>query len=178
MEAVAVPARPRAVTILGWIWLVVAALQLLEGVIGLVVWKVGGLEEGLPLIGLQLKDGGVQLAYSQSAFRYALPVLLARVFLAGLAVWASFEFLRLKRWARRAMQAVSTLGILAAIGIGLYVYRSTVGLMGLEGVDPSEVRLAGAAAGAIVIVLGTAFFGMTLYALHRRDVRGAFENAA
>jgi hypothetical protein len=175
--AVHVPARPRAVTVLGWIWLVVAALQFLEGLLGIVVWKVGGLDD-LPTLRIRTENLPVEIAHVGPALRYALPSLLARIVIAGLAVWAAFELLRMKPWARRTMLALSVFGILVGIGLGYFVYVSTADLASLEGVDPAEIRRVGAGAGILIALLLSSFFGVTIYTLSRPAVRGAFENAA
>jgi hypothetical protein len=179
--AVSVPVRPRAVTIVGWIWLVVAALQCAEGVIGLVVWKVAGLDEGLPALGIRSENVRIQFAHAGNILRYALPSILARIVFAALAAWAAFELLRMKPWARKTLVAVSALGILLAIGLGVFVYVMAADAAGLEGIDAADAAQArgiGAAVGVFITLLFSSFFGATLYALTRRAVRNAFENAA
>jgi hypothetical protein len=178
MEAPGIPARPRAVSILGWIWLVAAALQCVEGLIGLAVWKFAGLEEGLPALGIRAENVQVQLAHLGGVLRYALPVILARIVLAAAAAWAAFELLRLKPRGRRAILAISTLGIVLAIGVGVFVYLTTARVSGLEGAEKDEVLLAGAAVGAFVALLFSSFFGTTIYVLNRPAVRTAFGDAA
>ena len=180
MEAAAhIPARPRAVTILGWIWLVVAALQCAEGLIGLVVWKVGGLDQDLPNLDFRARGVRIQIEHMGTALRFALPMLLARIAFAGFAAWAAFELLRMKAWARKTILGLSALGILLAIGLGVFVYVSTAAeVAGLEGVDAAEARLAAAAVGGFLVLLFSAFFGTSIYALNRPAVRNAFENAA
>jgi hypothetical protein len=168
--------RPRIVTIVGWVWLILAAMRCLEGVLGLIVYKVGGLDEGLPLLGIRPER--LHLSADDVSMRYAVPMLMARVVLGGILAWCAFQLLRLKRWAWTAIRAASIAGILVSWAIGVYIYLSTVRMAaGLEGADPGELRMVGAGAGLLVGLLGTAFFGVTLFLLARPSVRPVFEPA-
>jgi hypothetical protein len=170
--------RPRAVTIVGWIWLVFAGLRFLDGLLVLVVWKVGGLDRGLPFLAVRWARLKLQIGETETLLGHAVTLLLAQVLVAGAVAWAAFELLRLKPWARKAIQAAAGLGILATFGLAAYVYASTARMAALEGIEPAEVRTAGVAAAAIIALLGSAFFGITIWVLGRPAVRRAFENPA
>src|SRR5262245_6579692 len=91
--------RPRTVTILGWVWLVAAGFRCLNGLLGLLVWKVGGLDEGFPFLPLQSPRFGLQLAGAEPIWRHAAPIFVAQAVVAGALAWTAFQLLRMKPWA-------------------------------------------------------------------------------
>ena len=170
--------RPRTVTVVGWIWLVAATLRFLNGVLGLFVWKVGGLDRGLPFLALRSSQLKLRILGLDTMMRHAAGILVLQVLVAAALGYAAFELLRQKAWARRVVEAASWLGIAVMAGVGAYVYASTV-QVALESPEAaSEIRAAGIAAGVFVALLGAVFFGGTIFLLRRPDVRRAFEAPA
>jgi hypothetical protein len=167
--------RPRAVTIVGWIWLVAAALRFLNGLLGLIVWKVGGLDRGLPFLGLQSRSLQLQVLGVEAMMRHATEILVAQVFVSGALAYAAVGLLRLKAWARTVIEAASWLGILFAAAVGAYVYAGTAHMASETPEAAAQIRMAGAGAGIFVALLGAAFFGGTIYFLRRPAARRAFE---
>ena len=166
MDAAVLP-RPRAVTIVGWVWLVFAAQRILFALFALFVWKVGGLERGIPFV--------PRVVDMEAIRRDAVPSFVVQILLAAAIAWTAFELLRLKRWARTAIVAASVLGILGMVALGAYVYVSTVRAASGAGVEAEQVRLAGIGAAAVITLLGAAFFGTTIFLLSGKAVRRAFE---
>ncbi len=177
MAAEAPSVRPRIVTIVGWVWLVLAALRFLNGLLSLIVWKVGGVDR-LPFVRFQSEQMRVRIAGLETFMSNAVPILVAQIVITGAVAWTAFELLRMKRWARPALQAAAGLGILIVVGVAAYVYAATAGMSGLEGTERDEVRAAGIAAAALITLLGSAFFGITIWVLGRPAVRRAFERTA
>jgi len=169
MEAVA-PLRPRVVSIVGWVWLVVAALRCLDGLLALFVWKVGGLQHGIPFV-----PAAVDM---ETIRRLAVPSLVVQILFAAAIGWVAFELLRLKSWARTAIVAASVLGILGMAALGVYVYTATIREASAAGVAAEQVRMAGIYAAAVITLLGAAFFGTTIFLLSGTAVRRAFETAS
>ena len=169
------PERPRAVTIVGWIWLVAASLRFVNGLLGLVVWKVGGLDRGLPFLPERMGGVEVRVVGMEIMMGHATEILVAQVLVSGFVAFAAFGLLRLKGWARTVIQAASWIGIAAMAGIGAYVYASTARLALGSPAEAATIRAAGVAAGAFIGLLGAAFFGGTAFLLRRPDVRRAFE---
>jgi len=170
--------RPRAVTVVGWIWLVAATFRFLNGILGLAVWKVGGLDRGLPFLALRSGMPKVRILGLDLMMRHAAGILVLQVVLAAVLGYAAFELLRQKPWARRIVETASWLGIAVMAGVGAFVYASTA-QVALESPEAaSEIRAAGIAAGIFVALLGAVFFGGTIFLLRRPDVRRAFEAPA
>ncbi len=162
--------RPRAVTIVGWVWLLAAASRILDGFLALLVWKVGGLEREIPFVPSVVDMAAIR--------RFAVPSLVVQILLAAAIAWAAFELLRLKSWARTAIVAASVLGILGMAALGAYVYSSTVRAASAAGVAADQVRAAAIGAGAVITLVGAAFFGTTIFLLSGSSVRRAFGRAS
>ena len=170
--------RPRTVTVVGWIWLVAAMSRVLDGLLVLFVWKVGGLERGLPFLVPRSSHMKLRMLGFQTMMRHAGAILALQVLVALLLGYAAFELLRRKAWAKTVVEAASWIGIAVMAGVGAYIYASTA-QVALESPEAaSEIRLAGAAAGVFVALLGAVFFGGTIFLLRRPDVRRAFEAPA
>lgn len=99
------PERPRAVTIIGWVWVVVAVVSLCRALVNLAVWSV--LEPAAPSL-----FGNV---LSQTPNLWLVRPLLdhMKLMMSLQAVWwiavgvSAFGLLRLRPWARVAMQGVA-----------------------------------------------------------------------
>ncbi len=177
MDAIS-PERPRAVTIVGWIWLVAAALRFVNGLLGLLVWRVGGLDRGLPFLALRSGELKLRILGLDRMMRHATWILALQVLVAAALGYAAFELLRQRGWARSVVVAASWIGIAVMAGVGAYVYASTM-QVALESPEAaSEIRMAGIAAGVFVALLGALFFGGTIFLLRRPDVRRAFSAAS
>ncbi len=171
------PERPRAVTIVGWIWLVAASVRCLDGLLGLMVWKVGGLDRGLPFLNLRSRSLQIQVLQVETVLKYATEILLLQLVVGGAVAYGAFELLRRKAWARTFVETASWLGIVVALCAGAYVYASTAAMASETPEAAATIRLAGAGAGVFVALLGAAFFGGTIYILRRPNVRRVFERS-
>ena len=162
--------RPRAVTIVGWVWLLAAVLRVLDGLLVFFVWKVGGLERAIPFV--------PKVVDMETIRRFAVPSLVVQILLAAAIAWAAFELLRLKSWARTAIVAASVLGILGMVALGAYVYALTLRAASEAGVAAEQVRMAGIGAAAVIMLVGAAFFGTTIFLLSGAAARRAFGTAS
>src|SRR5262245_45568584 len=115
------PPRPRAVTVVGWVWLIVAVLRCVDALVCVLVWKVGGLDRGFPLFGFRSERLHIQLSGVEFVMRHRVPILIAQAIVAGAVAWTAFELLRLTPWARPALRVVSGIGIFGAAAAGAFV---------------------------------------------------------
>lgn len=169
--------RPKIVSIVGWVWLLFAAFRVVNGILGLIVWKLGGLDR-LPIFRFSSEQMQVRIAGIETLAGNAVPIIVAQIVIAAAVAWTAFELLRMKRWARTGLQAAAGLGILITVGVAVYVYAATSNIPGLDSTQRDEARMAGIAAAALITLLGTAFFGITIWILSRPAVRRAFETTA
>lgn len=169
--------RPRAVSIVGWVWLVLAGLRFVNGLLGLIVWKVGGIDR-MAFLKFSADSLRIRIAGLETFVQHAGAILAAQIVIAGAVAWIAFELLRMKPWARTALRAVAAVGIVFTLGVAAYVYAATVRMEGVQGVEAEQLRVAGMAASALITLLGAAFFGITIWMLSRPAVRRAFEASA
>jgi hypothetical protein len=177
MQAESSPLRPRVVAAVGWTWLIIAALRFAEGLVGLVVWKVGGVEDLLPHLRIGSGDARNLLANDPSV-RYATEIMVAQTLLAGFLAYAGFALLRLKNWAKTTILAASCIGIVLAAGLGVFIYATTARAAAATPEAAATIRIAGAATGVLVAMIGIAFFGGTIFLLRRPAAASAFERSA
>lgn len=162
--------RPTAVTVIGWVWIVYAAVKLFGGVWGLVAWRLGGLRDfvvgpGSPTI--------LPMAILRTAFGRFAVALTAQILFASAVLIAATALLRMRPWARTAIEVLSWLGLCYVGTFGLvwiWVWRRTA----LDASRPESTRFAALAfALGAVVVLAFAFVSM-IRALRSEEVRRAF----
>lgn len=96
--------RPRAVTVIGWIWIVFSAFVFLRSLVNILIWKL--LQPAVPgLLGMmEAQSSETRLLRPLLAHFTARMTVSAILSLAvGVTAW---RLLRLRPWARVAIQAV------------------------------------------------------------------------
>ncbi len=167
--------RPRAVTVVGWTWLIGACLRFVDGFLSLFVWKAGGLDRGIRFLPMRAGGSEIKVPGFETLLRHATEIMVLQILAGGAIAWAAFQLLRGKSWARTVILIASGFGIAVAAGLGTFVYASAASMASQAPEAAAQVRMAGIAAGAVVGLLGIAFFGGTILLLRRPDVRHAFE---
>ena len=113
--------RPRSVTVVGWTFLVLSSLRFLEDVWGWAIWKLGNPE---PVIRFFLPRGEVG-AMPRWVMAHFLTVVAVQGAVALCVAVISWNFLRLRAWARPALEIVCWLAMALVTGIaGLVGYES------------------------------------------------------
>jgi hypothetical protein len=168
------PQRPRAVTVIGWTWLVIALIRAANGLLGCFVWRFGGLDQGIPFLPLEamkaVRGLGLEWTLRHGALIFGLQIVVA-----SSVAYVAWSLLQMKPWARTAMIAVACLGVLATLAISGFVAAATVALAREASAgEAAQARLAGFAAAAVIGLVGLILFGGTIYVLRRADVRAAF----
>jgi hypothetical protein len=107
--------------------------------------------------------------------RHATEFLVAQILVAAAVAYAAFELLRLKPWARRAIEGFAWLGTLVTLAVALYTFAWTVAVARETPAEAEQIRIAGLFAAIIIALVGSALFGGTIYYLRRTAVRRAFE---
>jgi hypothetical protein len=168
------PERPRAVTVIGWTWLALGVARVVNCVLGYVIWRVGGLDEGIPLI--EFAGLGESLAAADPVFRNLGVILLVQGSLAAAIAFVAYRLLRLTPWARPAMEAVSWVAIVLLAGfVALFVPMWTEAVAReVPAPDAERMRLWGAVGVAGFALVGASLLGATIWFLRRPHVRRAF----
>jgi hypothetical protein len=162
--------RPAAVTVIGWVWIVYGILKLVGGVWALAAWRFGGLRDVFAGPGFPT---ALPTRILQNAFGHLALGLAAQVVFAGSVVIAAAALLRLRSWARSAIEVLCwfSLCYVVAFTLGwIWLWRR----VSVGAPRPDSFRFIGltVAIGA-AIVLGLAFISM-IRALRGDDVRRAF----
>lgn len=155
--------RPRSVTIIGWTFLVLALLRILVDSLSCVVWKLGNAE---PVVAFFIPRGvrGVD----ELALRHLPSVLAVQGTVAAVVAFIAYRFLRLRAWARTALEVVCgiAIAVVASIAVALSIEWSRLA----PGRESNGVAAVVAALLAVGVVLGR-----VIGTLRRPIVRRAFQ---
>jgi hypothetical protein len=172
--------RPRAVTVIGWTFLVLSLLRFLVDLAGWLAWRFGGVPDVLkafppPWSG----DPQSPLHGLDATFRHLGEVVALQGLAAACVAVVSYQLLRLRPWARVAMEVVCGVGLAATVAFATFFVtawaqtdaaarRSAGGARFERWAVPSVV--------AVTLVIG-GLLGLTVWLLRRPDVRRAFQTA-
>ena len=158
------PARPRSVTLVGTTFLVLASLRLLLDLLGWIVWKLGNAG---PVIAFFLPRGGRGLVPVDSVIRHFPTVIAVQGTVAAIVAWISFHFLRLRPWARPALELVAW--------VALAVITAVAGALVFEWSRLAPGSEASGLAASVAVLLGLdVLLAAAIRAMRRPDVRLAF----
>lgn len=96
--------RPRAVTIIGRLWLVLAILFFCKAIVNLAVWKV--LQPDAPSLVRDALANAPPLSFMRPLLSHITAVITAQALWWAFVGVAAFGLLRLRPWARVAIQGV------------------------------------------------------------------------
>jgi hypothetical protein len=179
MNAVAEPAeRPRSISVIGWTTLVVAALLASKALIDLAVWKVMG--PAMPTLLGASRDPSLNVPYVRTVLAHLTEIKLAQAVAWIGVVFIGVGLLRLKPWARVALQVVGVCNLLYFAGILALWARAWTA----PGIDPSVPPLSETSRLAVLVggvAVGLAFAAVVvcmIVVLRRPRIRQAFDSAA
>jgi hypothetical protein len=168
----ATPDRPYVVGVIGWTFLVLAILRIIQTVLFYAFWKFAGLERGLPtFLPWRLPAGPYDV---NAVVKNLGPAILVQGLIALAVGYAAWNLLRLRSWARLAIEIVCWAGAVLWVFIALTLIASVAFPRMKPFVSPGgssdEFRLVGAAlSGALVVILVRC-----ILALRRSEIRRAF----
>ena len=148
--------RPTAITVIGWIYIAVAVLMIFSGGMGFVAFSfmqdIKGERPPTP------EDTPFPFGVMDVVFQHFDLLALAQVALAAFIIIASIQFLRLRRWARTALEVIAWLGLVYIVGFGIFWVTSwisiTSGIPATEGASgpPPLFNVFGAVMGSMVML--------------------------
>jgi hypothetical protein len=174
MTAAPEPAeRPRAISVIAWLSLVLSGLLVAKALIDLVVWKAMG--PAVPALLGMARDPSADAPYVRTILRYLTEIKLAQA-----AAWIgvaciAIGLLRLRDWARRGMQVVGGCVLLYFSGV-LVAWSLAWNAPPPPGVAPLSrpARLTLLGGGITVTLVLAAIVVWMILILRRRDIREAF----
>jgi hypothetical protein len=176
METPEAPERPRAVTVIGWLWLVLAGAVFLRAVMDLVLWKI--LQPAMPSLLHLVTEREPEMRLLGPLFQlYSLFKTVEAVLAAAVGISAYF-FLRLRPWARIALQTVSWLVLFYGAcfaGLWIAIWRRPVADEAARGVLSLQSRGAlGLLAGLLAALVLVAGMIVLIRFLRSPRIRAAF----
>jgi hypothetical protein len=156
--------RPRTVTVIGWLWLVLGVLFFARAIVNMVVWKI--LQPDMP--GFLAAFGEVpaeQQRLLRPLFEHLTALQIGEAIVSAAVIVAAIGLLRLRPWARTGIQAVCWIVLIWVAAFGAFwvwlwgsvvaavppSHASSFGRIGL--IAGLAVCLAVAAGLAVMIVL-------------------------
>jgi hypothetical protein len=118
--------RPTAITVIAWIFIVGAILMIVSSSIGFLAFTVIKQRVGeMPPIAQVLPH---QFRIMNIIYRNFGILALLQVTLAIFVLIASIQFLRLRKWARSALEIISWLGLVYVVGFSIFWVVSWIGI--------------------------------------------------
>ena len=162
----AVVKRPTGITITAWLWIVMGGLMIFSAVMGGVTYAMMGNMSLPPSSSTEMPAGfAVMMNF---IFQYFGVLLLLQGIVAVVAIWAGVSLLRLKQWARTAIEVLSWIAFLYTVGFGIFWVYMWISMTGqvMAGSAPGNVdsfQVIGAVMGVIV----SAVFAVPLWIMIR-----------
>jgi hypothetical protein len=142
------PERPKAVTVIGWIWLVVGGLYLLRSVVDLVMWKA--LQPAAPALLREVERQDPELRFLRPMFEHLTAIKFAQLVVGVAVVFLAYQFLQLRPRTRVAIQAVCWIVLCYVLAFAALWIRIWTRALALA---PGDPRFAGSH-GRIALALG------------------------
>jgi lysylphosphatidylglycerol synthetase-like protein (DUF2156 family) len=109
--------RPTAVSVIAWTWIVTGGFAVFSGIMGLLMFAaMPTLQNELTQAPGMPQDFGLMTGM----FRYFGWLVLVQLVLAAVAIVAGIQFLRLRNWARTALEILSWISLIYVVGFGLF----------------------------------------------------------
>lgn len=143
--------KPAAVSAVGWIYIAVSGLMILSALMSLVMFavmrKVTGGE--FPPMGQGMPEG---FKFATFMFKHYGLIAFVQLLVAGFGLYSGIEFLRLRAWARTALEVLTWLGLAYIVGFGIFWIVSWMGAT--SAFPPAEAGGPTAAFGIFGAVMG------------------------
>jgi hypothetical protein len=166
------PARPRIVTAIGRIWLVGGIFCLAIAVVDVIVWVA--LRPAMPTILGYAEQKAPGIRVLGPYFEHYAAIKSIEAMLAATVIVFAYQFLKMRAWARAALEAASWFYLVYVLSL-LGVSYSLQLLGTIQGVSESGPRAVGRLVGSLgvgVLIAGALIW--MIVALRGRKVRAAF----
>jgi lysylphosphatidylglycerol synthetase-like protein (DUF2156 family) len=167
--------RPTAVSVIAWTWIITGGFAVFSGIMSLLMFAA------MPTLQSELSHApgmsqGVGLMTSM--FRYFGWLVAVQLVLAAVAIVAGIQFLRLRSWARAALEILSWVSLIYVVGFGLFwlsTWSTMTGQFSQQDVqfDTGTLRIVGLAVGAVITLAFAIPLGIMIKYLRGKVVREA-----
>jgi hypothetical protein len=167
--------RPMGITITSWLWIVAGAFITFGAVMGGVAYS---LMRQTDKPGIQGSDAPAGFWLMNLMLQNFGAVLAAQFVIAVVAICAGIDLLRLKSWARSAIEALCWLGVLWTIGFGIYwvymwISMSSQMPSGAVPAGGNTFQVMGVVMGIVATLMFAIPLGIMIRYLRGHEVRGA-----
>lgn len=170
--------RPTGITITAWLWIVMGGLMIFSAVMGGFAYTMMGNMSPPPSSSSKMP---AEFAVMNSIFQYFGVLLLLQGIAAVVAIWAGVSLLRLKQWARTAIEVLSWIAFLYTVGFGIFWIYMWVSMTGHvpagAAVNVGSFQVMGAITGVIVTAVFAVPLWMMIRYLRGVEARTAIANA-
>lgn len=164
--------RPKAVTVIGAAWLIFGGFRFLGGLFGLIMWKLGGMQDLFQRP--TAFSGLLPMRILRSVFRQFGVEVTVQMLVGLVVVFCAIGLLQLRPWARRAIEVLCWLGLTFVVCFSIFWVFLWTGVIGEAASHPPEYRsLAVSITLLLTGGLALAFVAM-IRVLRRADVRAVF----
>jgi hypothetical protein len=111
--------RPKAVTVIGWLWLVLGGLFFLRTLVNMVLWKILK-PDMLTFLDMFGQVPEAQQKLLRPLFEHLSTLQIVEAILSAAVVVIAIQFLHLAPWARAGMQAVCWLVLVSVAAFGAF----------------------------------------------------------
>lgn len=169
--------RPTSITVIGWIFIAGAILMILSGGLGFMAFSfMKQISEEMPPISEELPN---QFRIMRIIFQNFGIIALLQVAFAIFVMIASIQFLKLRRWARNALEIIAWLGLVYVVGFGIFWVVSWINITShfpvseIPSEPPPMFNIIGAIMGCVVTAAWTAPLIIIIIFLRGKTIKDA-----
>ena len=169
--------QPTSITVIGWSFILSAALMIFSGVMGLAIanfmkqttGEIPGMSQELPAT-LRIMD---------SFFQNFQFIALLQIAVSIFVLIAGIQFLKLRKWARNGLEVISWVGLILTVAFGIIWVISWVSMSSKipiqesASVQPPMFGVFGAVMGGVVTLFWAAPIIVIIYFLRGKVIKGA-----
>ena len=166
--------RPRSVSVIGWLWLILGVLLLCRSVVNMVLWKI--LQPDL--LGFLEAFGEVpqrQQRFLRPLFEHLTAIQAWEAIFAAAVILIALQLLRLRPWARAAMEAVCWIVLVFVGAFGVFwVWLCESVAVGRAAASARSLETIGLPLGLAVCLAAAVGLAVMIARLRTARVRRAF----
>ena len=172
--------RPTSVSVIAWTWIITGGFMAFSGIMGLLMFAA------IPSLPSQLQAPNMPqgFGFMMGMFGYFGWLVAAQLVLAVVAIVAGIQFLKLRPWARAALEILSWISLIYVVGFGVF-WVSTWSLMTGQfpqqqdaPFDMETFRIIGLAMGAFITLTFAVPLAIMIKYLRGKVIREAMVGAA
>jgi hypothetical protein len=170
--------KPASVTAIGWVFIVSAILMILSGVFGFIAYRFIQ-QMGVIMPPPMSEEILVPFRILTSFLKYFGLLAFSQIIFAIFILIASIQFLKLRAWARTALEVVSWLSLVYIVGFGIFGVIAWLNMtpslpVEAESIGPlARFNILGAIMGIAVIVVSSISFIVIIKFLRGTIIREA-----